>query len=118
VSRSATDAADLSVSLGRELREDRFSCIAPTTVGWAGSAVSASHRQGAISILKEELKLAIFVAYAGIGAANQRHRRVARDSTASGLPVECANRAMRDAMPAIERAREALLKFLSSDDGA
>ena len=72
--------------------------------------------RGAISILRDELKNAIFVAYEAIGAANQQHRRVAQDVTASSLPVTRANNAMKNALPHIRAARDALLGFLTEDE--
>jgi hypothetical protein len=53
---------------------------------------------------------------AALRSSDQQHRRVAQDVTASSLPVTRANNAMKNALPHIRAARDALLGFLTEDE--
>lgn len=71
--------------------------------------------RGALSVLRDDVKSAIFAAYAAIGAANQEHRRVAIDIARSGLRTDPANGASRRALPSIEAALAALQRQLAGE---
>jgi hypothetical protein len=75
-------------------------------------------RAGAIAILHEELKQKILEAYVSMGRANQRISAVLGHHHGSHPWAESADVAMRAiaaAGPKIQTARDAILRFLSSE---
>lgn len=76
-------------------------------------------REGAIAILHEELKQRILEAYVAMGRANQRMSAVLNHLNGSHPWAESADVAMRaidNAGPKVQAARDALLLFLSSEE--
>jgi hypothetical protein len=74
-------------------------------------------RAGSLSILEDELKLAIYDAYAQVGQVNQR-LRVLSSQTSQSMMYEVAQYApgqILKAQRAIQKAKGELLKFLSSE---
>src|ERR1019366_4259215 len=71
--------------------------------------------RGALALLRDDVKRAIFRAYDEIGAANQEHRRVAADLQRSGVRTGPANNASRNALPLIEAALAALMRHMVED---
>lgn len=67
-------------------------------------------REGAIATVDEGLKKAILAAYVAIGTANRDLSTLTPGFTAT------INKSIQAAKPEIEKAREALLQFLSSEN--
>ncbi len=77
--------------------------------------------EGAVALVRDELKSQIIEAYVAIGRANQ-HILAVMPHAKSGNPwAEAINRAQQsltDAAPKIIAARDALLAFLGTEKGA
>ncbi len=76
-------------------------------------------REGAIATLHDELKAAVLDAYVAIGRANQHISGVMTQQPRGNPWAEAVNRAshsISEAKPKVEAARDALLRFLGSDN--
>jgi hypothetical protein len=77
--------------------------------------------EGAVALLRDDLKSQVIEAYVAIGRANQHILAVMPHERTSNPWAEAVNRAQRsitDAAPKIIAARDALLAFLGTEKGA
>jgi hypothetical protein len=120
--RSQRDPAGPIEALINELEFNRAIAIAiPSERGGVTSPLRDRQFQrammrGAISVLRNDVKNAIFTAYAAIGAANQEHKRVAIDTERSTLRTNPANGASKRTLVPVEAALAALMGYLAEDD--
>jgi hypothetical protein len=108
--QSMIDELDYNAKVA-ELYKSPHSLGAPLATRQFHRALAA----GAIALLDEELKNAIYVAYAAADAANQHQARAVRGAAHQGL-VQRTYVAMLETRPVLCQARDMLLKFASSDE--